>query len=327
VLIIESSIKPIEIFFHSDLDESQSCKEFLIDSVQSVVKNLIFLDDVNEIFKYFNLNENVKILIIEIDNYKLGVDYTNLLNIQNNIPTLLVVKQDDTESLNFLLSLGFHHFIIKDSNKDNLLSKINVMYIESKNKIELEKTERELSSLNEELEEKISIIENNREKIEDDIKERELFLANISHEIRTPLNAMMGFVELLKDTPLNEDQKSYIDTISYSSKNLTNILNDVLDYSKIESNNLRIENICINIKDELTEVLNLFQIEAQNKNLYLNLEIEENVPLNIKTDPTRVKQIISNLVNNAIKFTVSGGVSILVKTFSNLDGRFIEFYI
>jgi signal transduction histidine kinase/CheY-like chemotaxis protein len=327
MLIIESSIKPIEIFFHTNLDDSVSTKEFITSSLQSVVKNLIFLDYFDEIAKYFTLNENIKILIIEIDKNSAKDMYSQLLSVKNNVPILLILQEGDIDSLNFLLSLGIHHFLIKDLSKDILLSKINLMYTDIQNQIELEKSQRELKKLNDSLEDKINIIEASRLKIEDDIKEKEIFLANISHEIRTPLNAMIGFVELLKDTDLNEKQQNYIETINYSSKNVINILNDVLDYSKIESNNLRIENICVDLFEELEEIVNLFKIEAYNKNLSLTLNIDEDVPSFIKTDPLRVKQIISNLVSNAIKFTSSGEVSIIVKMFKNIKRDHIEFSV
>jgi signal transduction histidine kinase/ActR/RegA family two-component response regulator len=327
MLIIESSIKPIEIFFHTNLDDAVSTKEFITSSLQSVVKNLIFLDYFDEIAKYFTLNENIKILIIEIDKNSAKDMYSQLLSVKNNVPILLILQEGDIDSLNFLLSLGIHHFLIKDLSKDILLSKINLMYTDIQNQIELEKSQRELKKLNDSLEDKINIIEASRLKIEDDIKEKEIFLANISHEIRTPLNAMIGFVELLKDTQLDEKQQNYIETINYSSKNVINILNDVLDYSKIESNNLRIENICVDLFEELEEIVNLFKIEAYNKNLSLTLNIDEDVPSFIKTDPLRVKQIISNLVSNAIKFTSSGEVSIIVKMFKNIKRDHIEFSV
>jgi signal transduction histidine kinase/ActR/RegA family two-component response regulator len=327
MLVIESSIKPIEIFFNSTLDDDLSSREFIADSLQTVVKNFIFLDRFDDVFKYFTLNENIKILIVEVDKDNVKDVYYDLLNIQSKMPTLLLVQENDTDTLNFLVSLGFNNIMINKISKDILLSKVNLMYTLSQNQVDLEKSQRQLEKLNKKLENKIDIIENNREKIEDSSKEKELFIANISHEIRTPLNAMMGFVELLKDTKLNDKQLNYIDTISYSSKNLINILNDVLDYSKIESNSLQIEDICMNIFDTLSEVVNLFGVEASNKGIGLNLIIDENVPENIKSDPTRIKQIISNLVSNSIKFTLDGDIDIIVKILNNADGRFVEFAV
>jgi signal transduction histidine kinase/ActR/RegA family two-component response regulator len=132
------------------------------------------------------------------------------------------------------------------------------------------------------------------------------FLANMSHEIRTPLNAIMGFVHLLKKEITTKKELEFIHIIDSSSKTLLNIIEDILDYSKIESGKLDINKYDFNVKDEFSIVTSLFDAKAKEKNINLNLTITEDVPDALNTDPLRIKQIISNLLSNAIKFTGEG---------------------
>jgi len=143
-------------------------------------------------------------------------------------------------------------------------------------------------------------------------KAKSEFLANMSHEIRTPLNAMLGFIELLKEENLEKAPLKYVNIIDSSSKSLLNIVEDILDSSKIESGKLAIEKIDFNIRDELTIVVLLFDAKVKEKNITITLNIDKKVPNIINTDLLRLKQIIINLIGNAIKFTVSGEHIIII---------------
>ena len=137
------------------------------------------------------------------------------------------------------------------------------------------------------------------------------FLANMSHEIRTPLASIMGFAELLKDKTVNDNDKSrFLEMIIKNGSSLSRIIDDILDLSKVESGHLEVENTEIAFDHLLFEVLALFREKAKNKNIDLNLNLNSQVPTRIKSDPTRVRQILINLVGNAIKFTKDGGVQI-----------------
>ncbi len=136
---------------------------------------------------------------------------------------------------------------------------------------------------------------------------KSMFLANMSHEIRTPLNGIVGFTELLKDTNLQEEQREFIDIIEKSSENLLEIINNILDLSKIESNKLEIEEIVFNPIEEFESAVEVYAVRASEKHIDLGCFIDPELERPIKGDPTKLKEVIINLLSNAVKFTNSGG--------------------
>ncbi|AZZ36065.1 hypothetical protein CIK05_04420 [Bdellovibrio sp. qaytius] len=137
------------------------------------------------------------------------------------------------------------------------------------------------------------------------------FLANMSHEIRTPLASIMGFAEVLKENTLSEiDKARFLENIIKNGSSLSRIIDDILDLSKVESGHLEVENIEVAFDQLLFEVLSMFRERAKSKNIYLNLNLSSQVPTRIKSDPTRVRQILINLISNAMKFTKDGGIQI-----------------
>ena len=133
------------------------------------------------------------------------------------------------------------------------------------------------------------------------------FLANISHEVRTPLNALMGLTRLLMDSPLNPEQKSWLDLMDSSAHALLSLLNDVLDLSRIEAGKLSIEQVRFNLHDALHEVSALYAEQARAKPLDWSLEILPGLPPQMLGDPGRLRQVLGNLLSNALKFTPRGG--------------------
>lgn len=136
---------------------------------------------------------------------------------------------------------------------------------------------------------------------------KSMFLANMSHEIRTPLNGIVGFTELLKDTELHDEQREFIDIIEKSSENLLEIINNILDLSKIESNKLEIEEIVFNPMDEFESAVEVYAVRASEKHIDLACYVDPSLERPLKGDPTKIKEVIINLLSNAVKFTNSGG--------------------
>ena len=136
------------------------------------------------------------------------------------------------------------------------------------------------------------------------------FLANMSHEIRTPLNAIIGMTELTQDTIFTPKQREYLRVIQASSEGLLGLVNDLLNFSKIEAGQLELEAISFDIHDITSQVAAMLMLRAQNKGLRLNCSIDEQVPVWVEGDPTCFRQILINLVSNAVKFTEQGTITI-----------------
>ncbi len=150
---------------------------------------------------------------------------------------------------------------------------------------------------------------------------KSLFLANMSHEIRTPLNGIIGFTSILKQGKLTEEQKDQLEVISVSGENLLSLINDIIDYSKIEANQLTLENITIDLKQAINETEKILKIKALDKGIDLSLNIHPETPKWVFGDQTRIKQILINLTNNAIKFTEKGFVNINVYPVQTIDNK------
>ncbi|MBC7754231.1 MAG: response regulator, partial [Moraxellaceae bacterium] len=139
------------------------------------------------------------------------------------------------------------------------------------------------------------------------------FLANMSHEIRTPLGAIIGYADLLRETALPEfEKKHFVETILRNGKALTRIIDDILDLAKVESGKMELEYLEVNFEELISDVIDLFRERTGSKGISLQAKINPDVPKRLMTDPTRLRQIILNIVGNAVKFTEVGGITIEV---------------
>ncbi len=182
---------------------------------------------------------------------------------------------------------------------------------------------KEISDLNQKIQQLETDLSNIREKADISNRLKSMFLANISHEIRTPMNGIIGMYNVLKQTELTDEQREYLDIINLSGNNLLTIIDDILDLAKIESGQLELEHNNFSLENELNHVINLLKDKAKGKGIELFSKIQPEIPDLLIGDPIRLKQIIINLANNAIKYTKEGSVTIEIELL-NIKNNSVE---
>lgn len=191
----------------------------------------------------------------------------------------------------------FHH-------KNSKLSKVNEELIRQKNQLVIETGE---------IKEEIEYLTIAKQKAEEATLAKSNFLSNMSHEIRTPMNAVIGMTHILKEENPREDQKEHLDTIMFSAENLLVIINDILDYSKMEAGRMVIERTNFDVKEVINNIYKTLSPKAKDKQLLFQLDMEEDIPRYLVGDPTRLSQVLINLINNAIKFTEEGKIILTIR--------------
>ena len=160
-----------------------------------------------------------------------------------------------------------------------------------------------------------------RQAAEETSKVKAAFLANMSHEIRTPINAIVGFIDLVQDTELSREQRVYLEKARGSSNILLTIVNDILDYSKIEAGKMEVESRPFDVEKLCLSVLDLLERAAENKSLELKFSFDKQIPQFLIGDSLRIGQVLTNLLGNAVKFTDEGSVTLAVRLVSNSESK------
>jgi len=273
-------------------------------------KNIIALRKKN--FTDINIKELSK-LVEERNGKYTRTKILILSELKNRIEYKITKNENEILTLAIILGISILALVIvivlrikEEKEKVDIKEDIREIYNFFGKKVEV-KTDKEAEELLTKIIDEIRELKEETTKAIEGSKTKSEFLANMSHEIRTPLNGIIGFTELLRGTELNEDQKEFIDIIEKSSESLLELINNILDISKIESDKIELENIPFNPIDEFENAVEVYGPRAAQKDINIGFFIDPALNQPVKGDPTKVKEVLINLMSNAVKFTPEKG--------------------
>lgn len=285
-----------------DITEKMKSKLALVES-ERMFRNIF--ESFQDLYFRCNFKGEIVMLspsVFDISGYRenelLGKNITNYYLYKAKTKSLLRSLAADTRVRNFEVDL-----VHKSGDIIPCICNVRLVYNDQNKPIYIEGVARDITELKETNKQLIEA----KELAEVSLKIKERFLANMSHEIRTPLNGIIGMIHLLDKPDLNQEQKKHVKSLRNSSEILLNILNDLLDLSKIEAGKMTIHNQPVEVEEMLDKIHSLYHEQARSNKINLTIEKDPKIPAFIFSDQTKIIQVFSNLISNAIKFTPKGG--------------------